>query len=173
VVKSKTILKGFYYIINLYIAAIKYFKEEVVFMQLEVGKTVEGKIEKITKFGAFVDLGENKVGLVHISEVAPTFVREIEDYVQKGQTVKVKILNLSENGKIGLSIKQTLNDGQEHGQNRNKIRKIRKVNDNNLKAASGGKNSFECLMSKFKIDSDETQNLLNKRDLGRNGRPRR
>ncbi|MDR1627876.1 MAG: hypothetical protein LBR79_03805 [Oscillospiraceae bacterium] len=63
-----------------------------------------------------------------------------------------------------MSIKQTLNDGQERGQNR----KIRKVNDNNLKAASGGKNSFEYLMSKFKIESDETQNLLNKRDLGRN-----
>ena len=134
-------------------------------MQLEVGKIVEGKVNKITKFGAFVDLGENKVGLVHISEVAPTFVKEVGDYIKEGQTVKVKILNLSEDGKIGLSIKQATNAGQEQGQDRN--RKIRKLDDNNLKAASGGKSSFEYLMSKFKMESDETQNLLNKRDIGR------
>jgi S1 RNA binding domain protein len=137
-------------------------------MQLEVGKIIEGKVEKITKFGAFVDLGENKVGLVHISEVAPTFVNEVGDYIQEGQTVKVKILNLSEGGKIGLSIKQALNDGQEHI--RNSGRKIRKVDDSNLKAASGGKNSFEYLMSKYKTQSDETQNLLSKRESGRGGR---
>ncbi len=134
-------------------------------MQLEVGKIVEGKVNKITKFGAFVDLGENKVGLVHISEVAPTFVKEVGDHIKEGQTVKVKILNLSEDGKIGLSIKQATNAYQEQDQNRN--RKIRKLDDNNLKAASGGKSSFEYLMSKFKMESDETQNLLNKRDFGR------
>lgn len=137
-------------------------------MQLEVGKIVEGKVNKITKFGAFIDLGENKVGLVHISEVAPTFVKEVGDHIKEGQTVKVKILNLSEDGKIGLSIKQALNDGQEQGQNQQiRNRRIRKVDDNNLKAASGGKSSFEYLMSKFKTESDETQNLLNKRDFGR------
>ncbi len=140
-------------------------------MQLEVGKIVEGKVNKITKFGAFVDLGENKVGLVHISEVAPTFVKEVGDHIKEGQTVKVKILNLSEDGKIGLSIKQATNAYQEQDQNRN--RKIRKLDDNNLKSASGGKSSFEYLMSKFKMESDETQNLLNKRDVGRGKGSRR
>lgn len=140
-------------------------------MQLEVDKIVEGKVNKITKFGAFVDLGENKVGLVHISEVAPTFVKEVGDHIKEGQTVKVKILNLSEDGKIGLSIKQATNAYQEQDQNRN--RKIRKLDDNNLKAASGGKSSFEYLMSKFKMESDETQNLLNKRDVGRGKGSRR
>ena len=134
-------------------------------MQLEIGKIVEGTVNKITKFGAFVDLGDNKVGLVHISEIAPTFVKEVGDYVKEGQTVKVKILNLSEDGKIRLSIKQANHDGSEQKQNRSK--KIRKLDDNNLKSASGGKNSFEYLMSKFKMESDETQNLLNKRDIGR------
>ena len=138
-------------------------------MQLEVGKIVEGKVNKITKFGAFVDLGENKVGLVHISEVAPTFVKEVGDHIKEGQTVKVKILNLSEDGKIGLSIKQATNIGKERDQNK----KMRRLDDNNLKAASGGKNSFEYLMSKFKMESDETQNLLNKRDVGRGKGSRR
>ena len=138
-------------------------------MQLEVGKIVEGKVNKITKFGAFVDLGDNKVGLVHISEVAPTFVKEVGDHSKEGQTVKVKILNLSEDGKIGLSIKQATNIGKERDQNK----KMRRLDDNNLKAASGGKNSFEYLMSKFKMESDETQNLLNKRDVGRGKGSRR
>ena len=138
-------------------------------MQLEVGKIVEGKVNKITKFGAFVDLGDNKVGLVHISEVAPTFVKEVGDHIKEGQTVKVKILNLSEDGKIGLSIKQATNIGKERDQNK----KMRRLDDNNLKAASGGKNSFEYLMSKFKMESDETQNLLNKRDVGRGKGSRR
>ena len=52
-------------------------------MQLEVGKIVEGKVSGITKFGAFVDLGEGKTGMVHISEVAAAFVQEIKDYVKK------------------------------------------------------------------------------------------
>ena len=59
-------------------------------MQLEVGAILEGKITGITKFGAFVELGEGKTGMVHISEVAPTFVKEITDFVSEGQTVKVK-----------------------------------------------------------------------------------
>ena len=134
-------------------------------MQLEAGKIVEGKINGITKFGAFVDLGENKVGLVHISEVAPTFVKEVGDYVKEGQSVKVKILKVAEDGKISLSIKQALDGGQEKQSN---TRRMRKLDDNGLKSAAGGKNSFEYLMSKFKMESDETQNLLNKRDMGRN-----
>ena len=58
-------------------------------MQLENGKIVEGKVTGITKFGAFVDLGEGKTGMVHISEVAPTFVKEITDFLKtlKGKEV--------------------------------------------------------------------------------------
>ena len=55
-------------------------------MQLEIGKIVEGTVTGITKFGAFVDLGEGKTGMVHISEVAPTYVKEITDYLTQGQT---------------------------------------------------------------------------------------
>lgn len=76
-------------------------------MQLEVGKIYEGKVTGITKFGAFVELDKNQTGMVHISEVANTFVSEIKDHIQEGQTVKVKVLNL-EDGKIALSIKKAL-----------------------------------------------------------------
>lgn len=58
-------------------------------MQLEIGEILEGKITGLTKFGAFVQLAENKTGLIHISEIAPVFVKEITDFVQEGQIVKV------------------------------------------------------------------------------------
>ena len=72
-------------------------------MQLEVGKIYEGKVTGITKFGAFVELDKDTTGMVHISEVANTFVNEIKDHLTEGQTVKVKVLNLGDDGKISLS----------------------------------------------------------------------
>ena len=75
-------------------------------MQLEVGAIVEGKVSGITKFGVFVDLEGGKTVLVHISEVAQTYVNEIRDFVQDGQIVKVKVLSVGQDGKISLSIKR-------------------------------------------------------------------
>lgn len=75
-------------------------------MQLEVGMVLEGRITGITKFGAFVALPEGKSGLVHISEVANTFVNDVHDFVQDGQTVKVRVIGISPDGKINLSIKR-------------------------------------------------------------------
>lgn len=77
-------------------------------MQFEVGSIVEGKVNRITKFGAFVELAPGKTGMVHISEVANSYVNDINDFLQEGQTVKVKILSIAEDGKIALSIKKTL-----------------------------------------------------------------
>ena len=74
-------------------------------MSIEVGMILEGKVSGITKFGAFVDLPESKTGMVHISEVAHTYINEIADHVKVGQTVKVKVLAIN-NGKISLSMKQ-------------------------------------------------------------------
>ena len=76
-------------------------------MEPQVGSILEGKITTITKFGAFVALEGGKSGLVHISEVANTFVNDVHDFVQEGQDVKVLVLS-AENGKINLSIKKAL-----------------------------------------------------------------
>lgn len=75
-------------------------------MQLEVGTIIEAKVTGITKFGAFVSLPDGKSGLVHISEVANTYVSDVHDYVQEGQTVKVKVIGVTGEGKINLSIKK-------------------------------------------------------------------
>lgn len=75
-------------------------------MELEQGAIVEGKVSGITKFGAFVTLEGGKSGLVHISEVANSFVSDIREHLQLGQIVKVKVLGISPEGKINLSIKK-------------------------------------------------------------------
>ena len=76
-------------------------------MEPQVGSILEGKVTSITKFGAFVALEGGRSGLVHISEIANTFVNDVHDFLQEGQTVKVLVLS-TENGKINLSIKKTL-----------------------------------------------------------------
>ncbi len=75
-------------------------------MEPQVGSILEGKVTTITKFGAFVALEGGRSGLVHISEIANTFVNDVHDFLQEGQTVKVLVLS-TENGKINLSIKKT------------------------------------------------------------------
>ena len=74
-------------------------------MELTVGAILEGKVKTITNFGAFVALPENKTGLVHISEVANTFVSDIRQHLTEGQDVKVMVIS-NENGKVNLSIKR-------------------------------------------------------------------
>ena len=80
-------------------------------MALEVGTILEGKVTGITKFGAFVALPEGKSGLVHISEIANSFVSDVHEHVQMGQAVKVRVLSVNEEGKINLSIKRALEEG--------------------------------------------------------------
>ena len=74
-------------------------------MELTVGAVLEGKVKTITNFGAFVTLEENKTGMVHISEVANTYVSDIRQHLTEGQDVKVMVIGL-DNGKINLSIKR-------------------------------------------------------------------
>ena len=74
-------------------------------MELTVGAVLEGKVKTITNFGAFVTLGDNKTGMVHISEVANTYVSDIRQHLTEGQDVKVMVIGL-DGGKINLSIKR-------------------------------------------------------------------
>ena len=75
-------------------------------MQPNVGDIFEGKVTGITKFGAFVALPEGKSGLVHISEITNNFVTDISDHISVSQIVRAKIIGISPDGKINLSIKQ-------------------------------------------------------------------
>lgn len=74
-------------------------------MELTVGAILEGKVKSITNFGAFISLPDNKTGMVHISEVANTYVSDIHQHLSEGQDVKVMVIGL-DNGKVNLSIKR-------------------------------------------------------------------
>ncbi len=81
-------------------------------MLLDVGMVVEGKVSGITNFGAFVLLPGGKTGLVHISEIAEEYVKNIGEYLKENQKVKVKVLSVNEKGKISLSIKKACEESQ-------------------------------------------------------------
>lgn len=159
-------------------------------MSIEVGMILEGKVSGITKFGAFVDLTESKTGMVHISEVAPTFVNEINDFVKIGQTVKVKVLSV-ENGKISLSIKQALPKEQQNPRKPRGDKNDRGFRDDKQQnrkprqpykpappvtspgdyewqaSRKSSPSSFEDMMSKFKQTSEDKMS-----DLKRGGESR-
>ena len=82
-------------------------------MDLSPGDIVEGVVTKVAKFGAFVDLKDGKSGLVHISEIADTFVKDINNHISEGDEVKVKVLSIDEKGKIALSIKDAIEKKEE------------------------------------------------------------
>ena len=129
-------------------------------MQLEVGQLVEGKITGITNFGVFVEFGEGKTGLVHISEVALTYVSDIRQHVKEGDTVKMKILTIADNGKISLSIKKAMEPQKRQG--KGEFRRDNRSEPKNTIDPSytwtpkrSEPASFEDMMNKFKQTSDE------------------
>jgi predicted RNA-binding protein with RPS1 domain len=77
-------------------------------MELEIGAIYEGKVTGITKFGAFVQLPGGKSGMVHISEIANTYVDDISKFLKDGQIVKVKLVGIDQANRINLSIKKAL-----------------------------------------------------------------
>ncbi len=123
-------------------------------MALEIGAILEGKVTGLTKFGAFVDIGDGQTGMVHISEVASTYVNEITDFVEPGQAVKVKVLSIDDDGKISLSIKQA---EKPHRDNENKKRERPAPNvwQGQKQKPESDNMTFEEMMSKWKTSSDE------------------
>lgn len=146
-------------------------------MQLEVGSIVEGKVTGFTAFGAFIDLGEGKRGMVHISEVASEFVKDIKDHLTVGQVVKVKVLSVAEDGKISLSIKKAseqprqAQQPQQPRQFKPRSNAPRKGSGNvwqGSKSNDSQPQTFESMMAKFKQESDEKMSDL-KRDSKHGG----
>ncbi|MBQ7595516.1 MAG: S1 RNA-binding domain-containing protein [Clostridia bacterium] len=131
-------------------------------MQLEVGTIIEGKVADFTSFGAFIDLGEGKKGLVHISEIATEYVKEIGDHLKVGQPVKVKVLSIADDGKISLSIKKAVEAQASAAKPRKSTPKPANVWQGG-KTSGTGSSSFEDMMAKFKQVSDEKMSDL-KRD---------
>lgn len=130
-------------------------------MLAEEGKIIEGTVSGITNFGAFIDLGEGKTGLVHISEVADDYVKNINDYLRDKQKVKVKVLSIGKDGKISLSIRQA------GVQNRKSVKPAEidwSANDD----ASGL--SFDDKLNRFLKESEEKIQMLKSKNKATNRR---
>ncbi len=119
-------------------------------MALEVGQIVEGKVSGITGFGAFIDLPGGETGLVHISEVARNYVKDINEHLALNQEVKVKVLSLDEKGKISLSIKKA----QEPKNTKSEPFSGRPAEIDWQSENSQKDMSFEDMMASFKQSSD-------------------
>lgn len=124
-------------------------------MLVEVGNIVEGKVAGITAFGAFIQLPEGKTGLVHISEIAEEYVKDIKNHLQENQPVKVRVLSVDNNGKISLSIKKAVDRRMASRANRPPM-------EIDWNRNSGDGLSFEDRLAKFMKDSDEKMHDLKK-----------
>ena len=83
-------------------------------MIIDSGAVVEGKVTRVTDFGAFVELKETgETGLVHISQIAHEFVRSVADFLKEGQEITVKVLGRDEKGRLDLSIKEMQEEPEE------------------------------------------------------------
>ena len=142
-------------------------------MALEVGTLLEGKVTGIIEYGAFVDLGEGKTGMVHISEVAATYVTNIRDYLVIGQDVRVKVMAVTPEGKVSLSIKKAAPPPEPGappaprpapgagGPPRPPRRATPNVWQGQRSAASSSEpKSFEDMMSQFKQTSEDKISTL-------------
>ncbi|MGI6144335.1 MAG: S1 RNA-binding domain-containing protein [Clostridia bacterium] len=128
-------------------------------MSVSVGAIVEGVVTGITNFGAFVELPGGTTGLVHISEVADSYVKDVKDFLKEKDKIRVKVIHIDENGKIGLSIKQV--NSPQTTVNSQKDRSKGKLNTE----------SFEDKLLKFMKESDEIQSAFRKSiDSKRGGR---
>ncbi len=139
-------------------------------MQIEQGSVVKGKVTGLTDFGAFVELEGGKTGMVHISEVSTSYVKDIKEHLQVNQEVSAIVLSVSPEGKIALSIKKLM-ASQEQPQRRprqnNADRPERRQQNTSTRKPPVNRaesvvsqeppvnQSFEDMMAKFKQISDE------------------
>ncbi len=147
-------------------------------MQLEIGKIYTGKVKGITQYGAFVDIDGGGSGMVHISEIANTFVNEIRDHLTEGQEVKVKVIGINEAGKVSLSIKKAADNDGETQERRprpapNKERRSKPLIWEPKKTVPQSEMSFEDMMSHFKQSSEERIGDLKRSTDRKNGTRRK
>lgn len=153
-------------------------------MQIEQGSVVKGKVTGLTDFGAFVELDGGKTGMIHISEVSTSYVKDIKEHLQLNQEVTAKVISVSPEGKIALSIKRLSSDGDQRPQRKSRSQQGGRSEQRGgreqqssapaqnrqpqgrpvepVSQESSGNQSFEDMMAKFKQVSDEKMTDLKK-----------
>ncbi|CAH2717150.1 MULTISPECIES: S1 domain-containing RNA-binding protein [Neobacillus] len=138
-------------------------------MSIEVGSKLQGKVTGITNFGAFVELPDGSTGLVHISEVADNYVKDINDHLKVGDQVEVKVINVEKDGKIGLSIKKAKDrpepERKQHSHSHSQRPRQGRANDRN----NARPENFETKMAKFLKDSEDRLSSLKRHTESKRG----
>ncbi|MEG1104136.1 MAG: S1 RNA-binding domain-containing protein [Oscillospiraceae bacterium] len=117
-------------------------------MALEIGSIVAGKVTGVKKFGAFVEMEDGSTGMVHISEVSNEYIQELTDVLSEGQEVKVKVLSISPDGKVALSIKRPMERPKPRAD-------TGRTWQPRTAAPVAGEPTFEDMMAQFKTRSEE------------------
>lgn len=131
---------------------------------VSVGSVLEGKVVSVMPFGAFVDIGNNQSGLVHISEISSEYVKDINEHIKKGDSVKVKVIKIDDSGRISLSIKKAMEKSKPAKVKESYPRENKPVRPADIDwfTKQDSSLSFEDKLSKFKQDSDEKIQALKK-----------
>ena len=135
-------------------------------MSIEVGSKLEGKVTGITNFGAFVELPNGSTGLVHISEVADNYVKDINDHFKVGDMVEVKVMNVGADGKIGLSIRKAKPESEQRPERPQRPQRPRQGGG---RPAMDRPENFEQKMAKFMKDSEERLSTLKRATESKRG----
>lgn len=139
-------------------------------MTVTLDSIVEGKVTRITAFGAFVDLGGCS-GLIHISEIADAYVRDVNEYLHVGDIVKVKVVSVEPPGKIGLSLKQAQEKPAEPARPRpaERARQAERPRPAQPEQPQTEASIFEDKLARFMKDSNEKLVALKRHQEGRKG----
>ena len=142
-------------------------------MAVEIGAILEGKITGITNFGAFVELPDKTTGMVHISEVSSSFIKDIHEKLSEGDVVKVKVIDINEKGKVALSIKKAQPEQPEESKPKRPAGDRPKRGQppvwTGTQRSEPENMSFEDMMAKFKSVSDEKMSDLKKNNVAKRG----
>lgn len=143
-------------------------------MAVEIGEILEGKVTGITNFGAFVELPDKTTGMVHISEVSNSFIKDIHEKLSENDIVSVKVIDINDKGKVALSIKKALpqDDTAEQKPRKTFGEKSPKQKPpvwTGPKSNDSESMSFEDMMAKFKTVSDEKMSDLKKNTTAKRG----
>ena len=139
-------------------------------MAIEIGSKVQGKVTGITNFGAFIELPGNSTGLVHISEVADSYVKDVNDHLKVGDQIEVKVLS-EKDGKISLSIKKAIEkpEGQSSSYSKRPTRQGDRSKDFRSKGNFKPKETFEDKMAQFLKSSEENISSLKRNTESKRG----
>ena len=136
---------------------------------VEVGQILEGTVTGLTDFGAFVTLPDGETGMVHISEVANTFVKTIGEHLSEGQEVKVKVIEINEKGKIALSIKKAGESDSDEKTEKPKRTRPQPKGWQGLPEKQTENMTFEDMLASFKKTSEDRMSDLKKSTESKRG----